>query len=102
MDDTGVMEYIQTPAEKLDVPDASMDIVLSVYLFHELPEDIREQAAREMYRVLKPGGLAVFCDSVQLGDRPEWNDSMGNFGECCFLASACFLEVVCWAPQNHD
>uniref|UniRef100_A0A7S3QSN1 Methyltransferase type 11 domain-containing protein n=1 Tax=Dunaliella tertiolecta TaxID=3047 RepID=A0A7S3QSN1_DUNTE len=79
VDDTGVMEYVQTPAEKLDMPDASVDIVVSVYMFHELPEDVRDLAAKEMYRVLKPNGLAVFCDSVQLGDRPEWNHSMANF-----------------------
>eukprot|EP00967_Tisochrysis_lutea_P003580 scaffold4236_cov21-Tisochrysis_lutea.AAC.1 len=55
--------------------------VVSVYMFHELPEDVRDLAAKEMYRVLKPNGLAVFCDSVQLGDRPEWNHSMANFSE---------------------
>ncbi|KAF5832119.1 S-adenosyl-L-methionine-dependent methyltransferase [Dunaliella salina] len=79
VDDAGVMEYVQTPAEKLDMPDASVDIVVSVYMFHELPEDVRDMAAKEMYRVLKPGGLCVFCDSVQLGDRPEWNESMSAF-----------------------
>lgn len=55
--------------------------VVSVYMFHELPENVRDMAAKEMFRVLKPGGLCVFCDSVQLGDRPEWNESMSAFSE---------------------
>ncbi len=31
-------------------------------------------------RVLKPGGLLVLTDSVQLGDRPEWDKTLGAFG----------------------
>jgi hypothetical protein len=30
--------------------------------------------------VLKPGGLMVLTDSVQLGDRPEWDNNLGAFG----------------------
>jgi len=30
-----------------------------VYLFHELPENVRRKAAAEMARVCKPGGLVV-------------------------------------------
>lgn len=30
-----------------------------IYLFHELPEDVRRKAAAEMARVCKPGGLVV-------------------------------------------
>jgi SAM-dependent methyltransferase len=43
--------------------------VLSVYLFHEMPEHAQQAAAKEMSRVLKPGGLLVLCDSIQRGDR---------------------------------
>ena len=44
--------------------------MVCVYLFHELPEAVRRRAAAEFARVLRPGGLVVFADSVQLGDRP--------------------------------
>ena len=30
--------------------------------------------------MLKPSGLLVFNDSVQTGDRPEWDATIGNFG----------------------
>ena len=40
----------QTAAESLAVPDESFDLVYCVYLFHELPADIRRKAAAEMAR----------------------------------------------------
>ncbi len=52
-----------------------------MYLFHELPEAVRHRAAAEFVRVLRPGGLVVFSDSVQLGDRRAWDKTMGYFGE---------------------
>lgn len=78
VDDAGV-RYVQCAAEAIAAPDASFDILAVVYLFHELPEAVRRKAAAEFLRVLKPGGLCVFTDSVQTGDRPSWDNSIGNF-----------------------
>jgi len=36
-----------------------------VYLFHELPGEVRRRVARELKRVLAPGGRLVLCDSIQ-------------------------------------
>ncbi|KAI8105187.1 hypothetical protein M9435_000357 [Picochlorum sp. BPE23] len=80
VDGNGV-SFIQTPAEDLDIPSESMDVVYSVYLFHELPAESQEKAAAEMARVLKPGGMVVLTDSVQLGDRPSMDATLGNFGD---------------------
>lgn len=123
--------FLQTAAEGIAAPDGSFDLVYSIYLFHELPPEVRawqlartsvyccvvagvlsnmwcrisvggaartghherhacavfarlqvrRQAAREMARVVKPGGMVVLTDSQQLGDRPCFNDTMGNFGD---------------------
>lgn len=54
--------------------------VSCVYLFHELPEDIRRAAVGEMFRVLRPGGIVSLTDSVQYGDRPDWDSNLGMFG----------------------
>ena len=47
--------------------------VTCIYLFHELPPEVRGQVAKEMARVVKPGGMVVVTDSAQLGDRPVWD-----------------------------
>jgi ubiquinone/menaquinone biosynthesis C-methylase UbiE len=74
-------ELIEAPAEKMPLADASMDIATSIFLFHELPPDVRRQVTAEIARVLKPGGLFVFLDSLQLGDKPGWDGLIEGFPE---------------------
>jgi len=62
---------IQGKAEQLPFADASLDAVTSVYLFHELPPKVRTAAAAEIARVLKPGSLFAFADSIQPIDEPR-------------------------------
>jgi ubiquinone/menaquinone biosynthesis C-methylase UbiE len=62
---------VQAAAERLPFADASLDAVTCIYLFHELPPRVRPQVAAEITRVLKPGGLLAFADSVQRTDEPE-------------------------------
>ena len=66
-------------AEKLPFEDISFDVVTSVFLFHELPEEIRELASKEMLRVLKPGGNVIHVDSIQKGDAPHLEPSLEIF-----------------------
>ena len=72
-------KFAQANAEKLPQADESVDVVVNVYLFHELPHEARRAAAAEMARVCKPGGLVVWVDSVQTGDRPALDATLGNF-----------------------
>lgn len=62
---------VQANAERLPFADASLDAVTCIYLFHELPPRVRPAVAREIARVLKPGGLLAFADSVQPRDEPD-------------------------------
>ncbi len=73
------IEWVFGKAEKLPFEDSSFDIVSSVFLFHELPEEIREKAAQEMLRVLKKGGAIVHIDSLQKDDVPDLNSSLEIF-----------------------
>ena len=70
---------VEGEAERLPFADASFAVVTSIYLFHELPREVRAQVAREMARVLRPGGLAVFVDSLQLGDEPAFDGLLDLF-----------------------
>ena len=60
--------YTLAPAEQLPFADGSVDILATVYLFHELPPKVRREVAAEFARVLRPGGLYLHADSIQYGD----------------------------------
>ncbi|MBT9444727.1 MAG: class I SAM-dependent methyltransferase [Hyphomonadaceae bacterium] len=64
-------EVVVGQAEALPFADASLDALTCVYLFHELPPRVRRDTAKEIARVLKPGGVFVFADSLQTGDAPD-------------------------------
>jgi ubiquinone/menaquinone biosynthesis C-methylase UbiE len=75
--------FEQANAEALPFESASFDIVTCVYLYHELPNEVRRRVTSEIARVLKPGGLFAFVDSLQ------WDDDEGCGG---------LLEAF---PQRH-
>ena len=52
-------------AESIPAPDASFDVVTSIFMFHELPPEVRRTIFGECARVLKPGGRLVLVDSLQ-------------------------------------
>ena len=61
------------------LPDASQDIVTSIFLYHELPSEVRRKVTEEIARVLKPGGIYVFIDSLQWGDKPDYDGMLEVF-----------------------
>ncbi len=67
------VETVEANAEAMPLDDESIDIATCVFLFHELPPKVRPLIAREIARVLKPGGTFVFVDSVQMGDTPKFD-----------------------------
>ena len=94
----GTAAFVQAAAESLPFEDSSFDVVTAVYLFHELPPAARAAAAAEMARVLRPGGLLVLTDSVQLGDRPRLDGALGRFGDFNEVrprAPPCAAECAC-------
>ena len=73
-------QLLQANAENLPYADGAFDIVTSVFLFHELPGDARQNVINEAARVLRPGGLVVICDSIQLDDSAaELGELMDSF-----------------------
>ncbi|MGY1624249.1 class I SAM-dependent methyltransferase [Geodermatophilus sp. SYSU D00965] len=56
-------------ADALPYPDDSVDVVLSSFMLHHLPDDQRDPALREAVRVLRPGGALHLVD-VGGGENP--------------------------------
>eukprot|EP00929_Paragymnodinium_shiwhaense_P101891 TRINITY_DN65089_c0_g1_i1.p1 TRINITY_DN65089_c0_g1~~TRINITY_DN65089_c0_g1_i1.p1 ORF type:complete len:541 (-),score=147.75 TRINITY_DN65089_c0_g1_i1:67-1689(-) len=77
----GRAAFTQANAEDLPFADEQFDVVLSVYLFHELPAEAQDAVFAEATRLLKPGGVFVVTDSMQLGDRPVKDERIGIFGD---------------------
>jgi SAM-dependent methyltransferase len=53
--------------------------VTSVFVFHELPPEVRRTVIGEAARVLKPGGRLILVDSLQLGDEPVYDAMLERF-----------------------
>ena len=49
-------------AESLPVASGTADLVVSALVLHHLPSEVQTAAAREMRRVLRPGGTALIAD----------------------------------------
>ncbi|MEL6853881.1 MAG: methyltransferase domain-containing protein [Cyanobacteria bacterium J06606_4] len=72
-------QLIQANGESLPFKDEFFEATTSTFLFHELPAEARQNVINEAYRVTKPGGIFVICDSIQAIDSPEFAPLMENF-----------------------
>ena len=55
-------------AQRLPVPDAHFDVVVSTVMVHHLPKNSRREMAGEIRRVLKPGGRVLVIDFGREGE----------------------------------
>jgi len=76
IDDLPNVQFVYGGAQAIDLPDAGMDLVLMLKSLHHVPPDLMETGLREIYRVLRPGGLAYISEPVYQGD---FNDIMKLF-----------------------
>ncbi|MFW6359745.1 MAG: class I SAM-dependent methyltransferase [Chroococcales cyanobacterium] len=72
-------QLLQGNAEALPYQDSYFHGITSVFLFHELPPNVRQAVIDECFRLLQPGGVFVICDSMQAIDSPEFTPMMENF-----------------------
>ncbi|MEL6376817.1 MAG: class I SAM-dependent methyltransferase [Pseudomonadota bacterium] len=77
----GQVDIVEGSAEAMPIDDGSQDILSSIYLFHELPPRVRPNVFKDIARVLKPGGIFVFADSLQFGDNEGLDAMLEYFPE---------------------
>jgi ubiquinone/menaquinone biosynthesis C-methylase UbiE len=71
----GEIRFDEGMADQLPYEDARFDRVLSSLVFHHLPRRIKEGAAREIARVLRPDGEFHLADFGPPGDPLMWGVS---------------------------
>lgn len=72
-------EFLVFDGRRFDLPDASVDRVLSFDAFHHVPNPA--EVIREMARVLRPGGIAAFAEpGPRHSHQPQSQYEMRNYG----------------------
>lgn len=79
LSDWSDVKFVAAPAERMPLRGKSVDAAISIYLFHELPPQIRAGVAREIARILKPGGIFVLAETIQYGDLPDCDGLIATF-----------------------
>lgn len=75
------VDIVRANAESMPLEDESFDVVTCIYLFHELPPEVRKTVLKEIRRILKPDGTLIFVDSIQQGDMPSLDPLLDHFPE---------------------
>ncbi len=73
------IELVAGNGECLPLQDESQDAVSCIFVFHELPPEVRRAFFGEFARVLKPGGRLVIVDSIQSGDARDYEGMIELF-----------------------
>jgi ubiquinone/menaquinone biosynthesis C-methylase UbiE len=88
------VEIVVSPAERLPVPDAHVDTVVSTLVLCTVPDQAR--VLTELRRVLKPGGALLFLEHVR-SDEPKlaaWQDRLNGFNRIVAYGCNCNRETV--------
>lgn len=89
------LEVVTGDARRLELADASVDVVASVFCLHNIePQGERAAACREIVRVLKPGGCALIADFPGVGGYPAAFEGAGLTVEGPFRAERIALGIA--------
>jgi SAM-dependent methyltransferase len=85
-DSLGVaVHFSQQNAETTDFPDNHFDVVTSAMFLHEVPQKSMRRVAKEIHRILKPGGVMLHAEQPQYHGQPpdeqflrEWDTRFNN------------------------
>jgi ubiquinone/menaquinone biosynthesis C-methylase UbiE len=90
---------VEANAELMPMEAESQDIVTCIFLFHELPPKVRPVVAREIARVLKPGGLFVLVDSIQPRDARGFDSLMEMFPQA--VHEPYYASYLTWSARDE-
>ena len=68
MDDIPNVSFRYGGAEKIELPDQSVDYLVMLKSLHHVPVPLMQQSLAEARRVLVPGGLAFILEPIYAGD----------------------------------
>ncbi len=77
-------------AEKIELPDESVNYVMMLKSLHHVPMPLMKQSLNEIRRVLVPGGLAYLAEPVYAG---TFNDILKLFNDEQVVREAAFAAV---------
>ena len=86
----GNVEFVLGGAEAIDLPPASVDLVVMLKSLHHVPTGLMDQALAEIHRVLVPDGFAYLSEPVYRGD---FNDIMRLFHDEKQVRGAAFAAI---------
>jgi ubiquinone/menaquinone biosynthesis C-methylase UbiE len=95
--------------EHLVFADQTFDVVLSTFMMHQLPDDLKEQGLGEIARVLKPGGQLLVIDTkrpeapggpTRLVHSGRWNSGIQD--QPALLQKAGFSQITSGPIGIHD
>jgi ubiquinone/menaquinone biosynthesis C-methylase UbiE len=75
------VDFVQGDVSDLPFKSEKYDAVLSCFLFHELPIEIRRKVLTESFRVLNKNGVFAMVDSLQKDDIRELNWALSLFSK---------------------
>lgn len=90
IDDLPNVSFRLGGAEAIPAADGEFDVVLMFKSLHHVPLDTMDKALTEIWRVLKPGGLAYISEPVYGGD---FNDILRMFHDEKAVREAAFAAV---------
>lgn len=87
IDDLPKVSFRYGGAQDIDLPDASVDIVIMLKSLHHVPMDLMQKGLHEIHRVLRSGGLAYISEPVYAG---EFNRILRLFNDEKMVRQAAF------------
>lgn len=90
LDDLPNVRFVLSGAQAIPLDDEAADIVTMFKSLHHVPVELMEPSIREVWRVLKPGGLAYISEPVYAG---EFNAILSVFNDEQAVRKAAFDAV---------